>query len=120
MKRLMLVCVMILCLITVSAPVSAESPLDWLFSLFAEPNQSQEAVGMTHAETVAAFRDLGIVRDYFGQDPVVAGGTGISLGHFLDHEDFFQIPTPAGHVVGGIQSGVETDGISLLVHQLSV
>ena len=47
-------------------------------------------------------------------------GTGISLGHILDYEDFFQIPTTAGHIVGGIQGGVETDGISLLVHQLTV
>ena len=60
MKRLLLVWVMILCLCALSVPVNAESPLDWLFGLFAEPNQSQEAVGMTHAETVAAFRDLGI------------------------------------------------------------
>ena len=60
MRHLMLVCVMMLCLCTISLPVNAEGPLDWLFSLFVEPNQNQEVVGMTHAETVAAFRGLGI------------------------------------------------------------
>ncbi len=60
MKRRITVWVMILCLCIISIPVEAESPLDWLFSLFSAPYKNQETVVMTHAETVAAFRELGI------------------------------------------------------------
>ena len=59
MKRLILVCVMILCMCIASVPVNAESPLDWFFNLITGGTNNQEG-NMAHAETVAAFRDLGI------------------------------------------------------------
>ena len=53
MKHLMPVWVLILCLCAFSvAPYAG--------GLFQEPKQNQEVVGMTHAETVAALRGLGI------------------------------------------------------------
>lgn len=60
MKRLKVVCVIILFLCAASVPVNAESPFDWLFDLFIGDTHYQEVAGMTHAETVTAFRDLGI------------------------------------------------------------
>ena len=60
MKRRIAVCLMILCLCPWTGPAHAESPVDWLFSSLTGANQSKEMVGMTHAETVAALRELGI------------------------------------------------------------
>ena len=60
MKRLVPVCVMILCLCTASVPANAEGPLGWLFGLLAGISQNGAKAGMTHAETVEAFRALGI------------------------------------------------------------
>ena len=60
MKRLLPVCLLFLYLCGISVPVHAESAFDQLLRLFAETGQNQEAAGIPHAETVTAFRNLGI------------------------------------------------------------
>ena len=60
MKRLLPVCLLFLYLCGISVPVHAESTFDQLFRLFAGTGQNQEVAGIPHAETVTAFRNLGI------------------------------------------------------------
>ena len=60
MKRLLLICLLFVCLCGASVPVHAESAFDQLLRLFAGTGQSREAAGIPHEETVAALRGLGI------------------------------------------------------------
>ena len=81
MKFLKCSCMMILCLFLFSAPTFAESSFARLFYLLTGQDQKQEMGAMTHAETVAALRDLGIdVPDETVQEVEQSrGAMGISL-----------------------------------------
>ena len=84
------------------------------------PEVFQETDGLSHPGCPEAFGNLGLVRDGLGHDPVVDPGSRVPVRQGREHIGLLEDPAPLSHIVGGVQDGVEHDGIALLVHQLPV